>query len=305
MGNITLVVLAAGIGSRYGASVKQLERVGPSGEIIMDYSIHDALRAGFDRVICIVRRDIFGDFMDVIGSRMERKLRSLGVRWDYAFQSTEDLPAGRTRPWGTGEAILTCKELLDGPFAVINADDYYGQDAMEKAYSFLASHRPEEDARYGMVGFVLKNTLSKEGGVTRGICATDGAGHLTDVKETRNIVRTPDGSAVRTPEGLLLPLDGDSLVSMNLWMLTPQFAQRLEEGFRLFREGLKDPMKEEYLLPEIIGRMVRAGEATVDVLPTDGQWYGITYQADRRPVAEAIRAMVEAGTYQEDLYADL
>ena len=304
MGNITLAVLAAGIGSRYGASIKQLERVGPSGEVIMDYSIHDAIQAGFDRVVFIVRRDIFDEFMEVIGNRMEKKLRALGVKWDYAFQSMEDLPAGRTKPWGTGEAILACRELLDGPFAVINADDYYGKDAMVKAYSFLASHRSEDTAGYGMVGFVLKNTLSEEGGVTRGICATDGAGHLTDVTETRNIVKVPGGAAALR-DGVPVPLDGDSLVSMNLWMLTPQFVRLLDDGFAAFRRDLADPVKDEYLLPEIIGRLVRAKKATVQVLPTEGQWYGITYRADCKTVAGAFRDMVAAGIYQTDLYADL
>ncbi len=305
MSEITLVVLAAGIGSRYGATVKQLERVGPSGEIIMDYSVHDAIEAGFDRVVFIVRRDIYDDFMEVAGSRLEARFRALGISWDYAFQSTEDLPAGRTKPWGTGQAVLACAELIRGPFAVINADDYYGKDAMAKAYAFLAGHRPEDGADYGMVGFVLKNTLSEEGGVTRGLCATDGAGYLTDVAETRNIIKVPGGAAVRRPDGALRLLDGDSLVSMNLWMLTPQFVGLLDGGFRAFREGLADPVKDEYLLPDIIGRLVRAKKARVKVLPTEGQWYGITYPADRRPVAEAIRAMVEAGVYQADLFADL
>ena len=304
MGNITLVVLAAGIGARYGASIKQLERVGPAGEIIMDYSVHDAIRAGFDRVVFIVRRDIFGDFMEVIGGRMEAKLRALGVSWDYAFQSMEDLPAGRVKPWGTGQAILACKDLLTGPFAVINADDFYGKDAFVKAYSFLAAHRPEEEHSYGMVGFVLKNTLSEVGGVTRGVCATDGTGYLADVKETRNIVKVPGGAAVREGDSLR-PLDGNSLVSMNLWMLTPQFVELLDGGFAAFRAGMADPLRDEYLLPDIIGRLVRAKKATVKVLPTGGQWYGITYQADRQPVAAAIRAMVEAGEYREDLFSDL
>ncbi len=299
----TLVVLAAGIGARYGAGIKQLEQMGPNGEVIMDYSVHDAVQAGFDRVVFIIRRDIYEDFQQVLGRRLERALRPLGVRVDYAFQELTDPPAGRVKPWGTGQAILCCRELLDGPFAVINADDYYGKDAYKKAYAFLTEGAGDPD-RYGMIGFVLKNTLSDAGGVTRGVCHMDAAGYLTDITETRNIVRTDTGAAVKTAEGLTA-LDGESLVSMNMWMLTPRFAEGLEEGFAAFRAHMTDPVKEEYLLPEIIGSLLREHRAAVKVLPTDEQWFGITYQQDRAPVKAAFQRLIDGGVYRPDLFSDL
>lgn len=302
--DITLVVLAAGIGARYGAGVKQLAAVGPNGEIIMDYSVHDAIQAGFDRVVFIIRRDIYQDFLDVIGSRLEGKFRALGVKWAYAFQETDDLPEGRGKPWGTGQAILCCKDLLDGPFAVINADDYYGKSAYEKAYQFLTGSASRQPGQYAMAGFVLKNTLSDAGGVTRGVCAMDADGYLADIRETRGIVRTENGAAVQTENGPV-PLDADGLVSMNMWMLTPDFLTGLEAGYAAFRAGLKDPLKEEYLLPEIVGNMLRSGKATVKVLPTDDEWFGVTYQEDKKLVADAFRALYQRGVYRDDLFSDL
>lgn len=299
----TLVVLAAGIGARYGAGIKQLERMGPNGEVIMDYSVHDAVRAGFNRLVFVIRRDIYEDFQSVIGRRLERELQALGVRVDYAFQELTDPPAGRVKPWGTGHAILCCRELLDSPFAVINADDYYGREAFPKAHDFLAVETREPD-RYGMIGFVLKNTLSDAGGVTRGVCHMDENGYLTDITETRNIVRTAEGAAVMSAEGQR-PLDGESLVSMNMWMLTPTFVKRLESGFAAFRAHMTDPWKDEYLLPEIIGELLRDHEATVKVLPTGDQWFGITYQADRAPVKAAFQALIDRGVYRPDLFSDL
>ena len=302
--DITLVVLAAGIGSRYGAGVKQLEHVGPTGEIIMDYSVHDAIKAGFNRVVFIIRRDIYDDFLEAIGHRLEAKFRALGVKWDYAFQELTDPPEGRTKPWGTGQAVLCCKDLLDGPFAVINADDYYGKTAFQKAYEFLSGYRADEPGTYGMIGFVLKNTLSEAGGVTRGVCTVDGDGYLTDIVETRSIVKTTDGAAAQTADGLR-PLDQESLVSMNMWMLTPDFVARLEGGFAAFRAGMADPKKDEYLLPEIVGRLLRAKKATVQVLPSEDQWFGITYHEDRAAVVEAFRDLIARGEYAPDLFSDM
>ena len=302
--DITLAVLAAGIGSRYGAGIKQLERVGPSGEIIMDYSIHDAIRAGFNRVIFIIRPDIYEDFREVIGDRLEAKFRALGVKWDYAFQELADMPAGRTKPWGTGQAVLACRDLLDGPFAVINADDYYGASAYRKAYEFLSGSRPEEPGRFGMVGFILKNTLSDAGAVTRGVCTVDGNGYLTNIVETRHIVKTPAGAEAQSPAGVKV-LDGDSLVSMNMWMLTPAFVDALAGGFERFKANMADPLRDEYLLPDIVDRMLQAGLATVQVLPSEDRWFGITYQEDKAGVTEGIRDLVAQGLYPEDLFSDL
>ncbi len=303
--DITLAVLAAGIGSRYGAGIKQLEHVGPSGEIIMDYSVHDAILAGFTKVVFILRREIFDDFLEAIGNRLETKLRALGVKCEYAFQDLPDPPAGRVKPWGTGYALLCCKPFLDGPFAVINADDYYGRHAFEKAYAFLSESSPRRPDRYGMIGFELLKTLSDAGGVTRGVCSVDGNGYLTNIVETRHIVKTPEGAAVREKDGSLRPLDRDSLVSMNMWLLTPSFPACLEEGFERFRANLKDPLNDEYLLPEIIDRRLQAGKATVKVLQTGDQWFGITHHDDCAWVTEAFRQLADRGVYPPDLYSGM
>ncbi len=298
----TLVILAAGMGARYGG-VKQLETVGPEGEIIMDYSVHDAVRAGFRRVVFILRREIFDDFMDVVGRRLEKRLTALGVTWEYVFQEPGRMPEGRCKPWGTGQALLCCQSVLDGPFLIINADDYYGQDAYVRAYEFL-SRSGGERGRYGMVGFVLENTLSDKGGVTRGVCSVDGDGYLTSIHETRCIEKTPEGAAVRTGEGLM-PLDPKRLVSMNMWMLTPDFMEGLGADFERFRANMADPLRDEYLLPDIVDQMLTEGRATVKVLPTTDQWYGVTYQGDRPVVAEAIKGLHARGVYREDLFGDL
>ena len=301
--DITLVVLAAGIGARYGG-VKQLESVGPNGELIIDYSIHDAIQAGFDRVVFILREDIFQDFKEVIGNRMEARFRALGVKWDYAFQKLSDPPEGRVKPWGTGQAILSCKGLLNGPFAVINADDYYGKQAYVRASQFLSACRPDAPGQYGMVGFVLKNTLSDAGGVTRGVCGVDAMGYLTAIRETRNIVKTANGAAVMTEDGPR-PLDENCLVSMNMWMLTPDFLDGLEAGFAAFRAGMKDPMKDEYLLPDIIDGLLREKRAVVKVLSTTDPWFGVTYQEDKPLVVRSFRELIARGVYNEDLFSDL
>lgn len=302
--DITLVVLAAGIGSRYGAGVKQLETVGPDGEIIMDYAIHDAVAAGFNKIVFIINRNIEADFYEVIGRRMEERFRTLGVKWAYAIQELTDPPAGRTKPWGTGQAVLSCKGILNEPFAVINADDYYGPAAFRKAYDFLASWKPSLPEEYGMVGYVLKNTLSDTGGVTRGICTTDETGVLVGIDETRNIIRTDTGAAAKTDDGLR-SLNMDSLVSMNFWMFPPSFMDRLEEGFPRFRTDMADPVKDEYLLPVIVDGLLRDGLAKVTVLPTEDNWFGITYKEDKKAVVEAFKELYARNVYRQPLYADM
>lgn len=304
MSKTTLAVLAAGIGARYGKGIKQLDPVGPSGELIIDYSIYDAVRAGFDRVVLIIRHDIYDDFRAAIGERLERCLRPHGVELVYGFQDMGGLPAGRKKPWGTGQALLSCRELLTGPFAVINADDYYGRHAFRQAYEFLLAYDPARPNRYGMIGFLLKNTLSDAGGVTRGLCTVDDSGHLAGIRETRGIIKTPQGAAVRTGSGLEA-LDGDQIVSMNMWMLTPAFLDELRTNFAAFRASIQDPLHDEYLLPDIIGRHIREGKARVQVLPTQDEWFGMTYQEDRAAVTEAVRRLIADGTYSEDLFADL
>ena len=298
-----LIIMAAGIGSRFGGGIKQLEPVGPNGEIIMDYSIHDAIEAGFNRIVFIIRRDIEADFREVIGDRIEAVCQKYGVSVGYAFQSLEDVPAGvtvpegRSKPWGTGQAVLCAKELVDCPFAVINADDYYGKEAFVKLHDFLcAEHRPGE---YCMAGFILKNTLSENGGVTRGLCQVDGKGCLTNVTETRNIVKTPDGAQVN---GELI--DPDTYVSMNMWGLGPEFMETLREGFEEFFRGAaqEDPLKSEYLLPIYIGQLLQRGKVSVRVLETKDKWFGVTYREDKPAVVESFRKLIADGVYQPVLF---
>ncbi len=293
----TLVILAAGIGSRYGGGVKQLEPVGPNGEIIIDYSIHDAIAAGFDKIIFIIRRSIEADFMEVIGRRMECICASLGVEIGYAYQELDDIPCpvpeGRTKPWGTGHAVLTCEKLLDEPFAVINADDYYGKDGFEKAAAFLKT------GRYGLIGYVLKNTLSDNGGVTRGICSV-ADGKLVGIDETRGIVKTPRGAE---SAGRSIPLE--SIVSMNFWCLPRDFIGELKRGFPRFLSSMSDPLKDEYLLPVIVDGLLKNG-TEVTVLPTGADWFGVTYMEDKATVVESFRKLYAAGEYdKDDLYSDL
>ena len=297
-----LVIMAAGIGSRFGGGIKQLESVGPHGEIIMDYSIYDALEAGFNKIVFIIRKDIEADFHAIIGERIEAICASKGVKVAYAFQSLEDIPAavpeGRTKPWGTGQAVLAARDVVDCPFVVINADDYYGKEAFVKLHDFLT--QSEGTDAYAMAGFVLENTLSENGGVTRGVCQMDTAGYLTDVVETSNIVRTPEGAAAGDT-----PIDPKSLVSMNMWALRPEFMELLEQGFQEFFQGAakENPLKAEYLLPIYIGQLLRQDRVRVQVLPTGDKWFGVTYREDKPAVVESFRRLIEAGVYSAPLFA--
>lgn len=267
MSKVTLVVMAAGIGSRFGGGIKQLEAVGPNGEIIMDYSIHDALEAGFNKVVFVIRKDLDKDFKEIIGRRMEKL-----VEVEYAYQELNDIPErfqkkteGRKKPWGTGQAILCCKDVVDEPFLVINADDYYGKEAYREAYAYLTGRKDDNAYEACMVGFVLKNTLSDNGGVTRGVCKVDEHRMLSEIVETSNIVKTAEGAAVQTEDGAV-PIDVESEVSMNMWGLSPAFFDVLEKGFDVFLEKL-DPenLKGEYLLPTIIGDLLKEGKMRVEV----------------------------------------
>ena len=305
MAKAALVIMAAGIGSRFGGGIKQLEPVGPNGEIIMDYSIYDALEAGFDKVVFVIRKDLEKDFKEIIGQRIENQ-----VEVSYAFQELDDIPdaykdkfPGRTKPWGTGQAILCCKDLVQEPFLVINADDYYGKEAYREAYTYLTSEKA--DTQNGkmpvcMVGFVLKNTLSDNGGVTRGICQVDSSRMLTGIVETHNIVKTEDGAAVETTEGRK-PIDVESEVSMNMWGLQPEFFTVLEEGFADFLDKTdKEDLKAEYLLPTIIGGLLEEQKAEVKVLQSKDQWFGVTYKEDKDSVVAAIQELISRGLYHQD-----
>lgn len=305
MKKTTLVIMAAGIGSRFGKGIKQLEPVGKNGEIIMDYSIHDALEAGFNKIVFVIRRDLEEDFKRVIGSRIE-KIAEVA----YAYQELDDLPAGftkpegRTKPWGTGQAVLCAKKLIQEPFAVINADDYYGKEPFVKLHDYLTQEHTLEEgvSPICMAGFVLGNTLSDNGGVTRGVCETDAEGNLIGIHETSNIVKTPEGAAVKQDE-TLVPVDVNSLVSMNMWGLQPEFLDSLERGFTEFlAKQQPGEIKGEYLLPIYIDELLKRGEVQVKVLKTDATWFGVTYQEDKEAVTEAFKRLIAEGVYSEKLY---
>ena len=297
----TLLIMAAGIGSRFGGGIKQLEPVDAAGHIIMDYSIHDAVEAGFNHVVFIIRKDIEQEFKEVIGDRIASVCSAHNVTVDYAFQDLRDipgaLPEGRTKPWVTGQAVLAAKSKLTTPFIVINADDYYGKEGFRAVHEYLV-----QGGTSCMAGFVLKNTLSDNGGVTRGICKMDAQSNLTEVVETKNIVKTAAGAQT---DGTAL--DVDALVSMNMWGLTPAFLAALDAGFvEFFRNEVPAaPLKAEYLIPTFIGEQLAEGRMSVKVLRTNDTWYGMTYKEDVAAVKESFRKMLDAGVYQSDLFADL
>ena len=297
MKDVTLVVMAAGIGSRFGGGIKQLEPVGPNGEIIMDYSIYDAMEAGFNKVVFVIRKDLEKDFDEIIGQRIKKK-----IKVEYAFQERDNIPEqyketfkDRTKPWGTGQAILVCKDLINEPFLVINADDYYGKEAYVEAYKYLTQEHDSDLLPLCMVGFVLKNTLSDNGGVTRGICKAEN-GKLADIVETHNIEKK-DGKAV--VEGK--DIDLDSVVSMNMWGLCPEFFNILDRGFEEFIGSLDtSDLKSEYLLPTIIGDLLNK-QVSVEVLTSHDEWFGVTYKEDKDYVKESIQKLIENGVYPNKL----
>ena len=306
MKNTALVIMAAGIGSRFGGGIKQLEPVGPNGEIIMDYSIHDAMEAGFNKVIFIIRRDLEKDFKEIIGHRIEKLLPV-----EYAYQELEDLPAGyevtpgRTKPWGTGQAVLSVKGMVDGPFLVINADDYYGREGFRRIHDYMAEHMDSQSEIYDicMGGFVLSNTLSDNGTVTRGVCQVDENGYLTNVTETYNIQMKEDGLHATDESGAPVTISPSQPVSMNMWGLPASFVQELEKGFPVFLDSLKEgDIKSEYLLPKIIDNLVQNKKARVTVLDTPDKWFGVTYREDKQAVTDAIRGLIESGVYEEKLF---
>lgn len=295
----TLVIMAAGLGSRYGG-IKQLEPVGPSGEIILDYSVYDAILAGFKKVIFIIRKDIEKDFKDVIGDRLSKF-----VEVEYVIQDLNDLPVGflkpedRTKPWGTGQAVLCCKGKIDGPFAVINADDYYGKEAFIKINQFLQVMKPCEDKyNFCMAGFQLGNTLSEYGSVTRGVCKVNQENILIGIDETRNIKKK---SEYAEADGKQIPFEQP--VSMNMWGFTPDFIDELEIRFKRFLENIKgEECTAEYLLPIIIGDMIEEDAVKVSVLNTSDRWFGVTYKEDKEYVIESFKALVDKGEYPNKLF---
>ena len=300
----TLVIMAAGIGSRFGGGIKQMEPLGPSGEIIIDYSIHDAIEAGFDKVVFIIRHDLEKDFKEVIGDRIAQK-----IEVEYAFQEKEDLPEGfsvgeRKKPWGTGQAILSAINVVNEPFAVINADDYYGKEGFKVVHDWLVSGGATTDSKrhFCMAGFELRNTLSENGGVTRGVCQADENGFMTDILETENIEKIDGKAGVRTDNGINFYPD-DTLVSMNMWGIGPDFIEGvLKPGFVEFLKNLPEGnIKAEYLLPMVIGELVEKGEADVKILHTPDKWFGVTYADDKYAVKEAFKDLVAKGVYPENI----
>ena len=304
MSKAALVIMAAGIGSRFGGGIKQLAPIGPNGEIIMDYSIYDAIEAGFDKIVFVIRKDLEKDFKEVIGNRIEKY-----VEVAYVYQELDDIPeeyrgkfSGRAKPWGTGQAILCCKDAVDSPFLVINADDYYGKSAFREAYDYLTSIPDTDKIQICMVSFVLKNTLSDNGGVTRGLCTVDDNGMLAGITETHDIEKDGSRAVIRqgAKENVLNP---ETPVSMNMWGLTPPFFHILETGFsRFLAETPAEDLKAEYLLPTIIGELLEAGKISVKVLRSEDQWFGVTYKEDREAVMSSVRNLVESGVYPSALY---
>jgi hypothetical protein len=326
----TLVIMAAGIGSRFGGGIKQLEPVGPNGEIIVDYSIYDAMVAGFDKVVFVIRKDLEDDFKEVIGNRISQQIEVA-----YVYQEVSNIPSpyydkfkDRTKPWGTGQAILACKDAVNEPFLVINADDYYGRDAYKVAYDYLVSRESSgltKDEQQGSLGggkteikeyisssktnteaavvsFILRNTLSDFGTVTRGICEKNNDGYLESIIETRNIGKRGD-KAVVIEEHKEREINIDSLVSMNMWCFFPEFFYQLEAGFEKFlSELISDDgdmayLKSEYLLPTIVGGLLDRGELSVKVLKSKDRWFGVTYKEDKGIVIKEIQKLIESGLY--------
>jgi len=291
-----LVVLAAGMGSRYGG-LKQVDPVGPHGEILLEYSVRDALAAGFERVVCVIRRDLEQAFEEHIGSRLRDKLRL-----DYAYQELYDIPEGctpdpeRAKPWGTGQAIWATRELVKGPFLAINADDYYGP----RSYQLLSDHL-KQSSSYAMAGFRLANTLSEFGSVSRGICRTDESNRLQGVVEHTKIERTPDGAVSLEAEGGPQRLSGDEVVSMNFWGLQPSIFQELESQFRIFLNS-NPGAKGELYIPSVLDRIIREGRGQVQVLTSPESWFGVTYPDDKPRVVEEVRKRIAAGQYPEQLW---
>ena len=299
MNKPTLLILAAGMGSRYGG-LKQIDPVGPAGETIIDYSIYDALRAGFGKLVFVIRKDIEQQFKEIIGARFEKR-----VAVEYVFQELDklppgfSLPAGRTKPWGTTHAILMAENVVKEPFAAINADDFYGQ----QAYKLLANYLTSGSSDYAMVGFILKNTLSDFGSVARGVSRTDAADYLTSVVEMMKIER--DGAAAKNTdaEGKITRLTGDEAVSMNFWGFTPAVFPQLKTKFTEFLKKSGGELKSECYIPSTVNDLVIAGQAKVKVLRTHDSWFGVTYREDRPMVVESIRKLIARGDYPEKLWA--
>lgn len=302
-----LVVMAAGMGSRYGG-LKQMDAIGEHGEVIIDYSIHDALKAGFKKAVIIIKKEIEKDFIELVGSRLSKY-----IKVEYAYQEVDCLPRGyalpeeRTKPWGTCQAVLSAKEMINGPFAVINADDYYGPSAFKTMYNYLSNCKDTDKYAYSMVGYKLGNTLTEHGHVARGVCRTSENGCLVSVVERTRIEKTPEGAHYTEDNGATwTDLSPKTIVSMNLWGFTPSFLVEAEKRFPAFLENalVHNPLKAEYFLPSVVSQLVEEDKAVVRVLTSDDKWYGVTYQADKPVVVAAIHEKHEKGIYPTPLWKE-
>lgn len=300
-----LVIMAAGMGSRYGG-LKQIDPIDRQGHIIMDFSIYDAIRAGFQKVIFIIKKENEADFKASIGDRMEKQ-----IEVEYVFQDLHNLPQGyevpegRVKPFGTGHAILSCIDCLDGPFAVINADDYYGREAYQMIYDYLSSHEDDDKYRYAMVGYVVENTLTENGHVARGVCVMDENHHLVEIHERTHIAKHEGKTQYTEDEGETWHvIPQGSTVSMNFWGFTESMLGELKERFPKFlEENLpKNPLKCEYFLPSVVDELISEGKASVEVLKSNDKWYGVTYKEDKPSVVKAIQGLKDRGLYPENLW---
>ena len=297
----TLFILAAGMGSRYGG-LKQLDGLGPNGETIMDYSVFDAMRAGFGKVVFVIRKDFEEDFRRVVLSKYADH-----VPCEVCFQGIDNLPEGftrnpeRTKPWGTNHAVLMAKDLIHEPFMVINADDFYGKESFEVMAKFLCSVEGQQ-GKYCMAGYRVGNTLSEHGTVSRGVCATDKMGYLTDVVE-RTAIESKEGHIVFPDEnGVETEIPFDTPVSMNMWGFTPEYFEYTEEAFKAFLTKNAQELKAEFYIPTLVNDLIKAGKATCQVLDTPAKWFGVTYADDRQMVVDKIQALVDAGVYPSKLF---
>ena len=303
MNKPVLVIMAAGMGSRYGG-LKQLDPVDNDGHIIMDFSMYDAKRAGFEKVVFIIKHEIEEEFKEHVGKRMEKYMDVA-----YAYQNIDNIPEGyevpegRVKPWGTAHAVYSCMDEIDGPFAVINADDYYGVEAFKLIYDYLSTHADDDKYRYTMVGYHLANTVTDNGYVSRGVCETNENGELISVTERTRIEKYNGGVAYTEDDGnTWVQVPDDITVSMNMWGLTPEFFAILKNGFEQFlnKTDMED-LKAEYLLPTIIGELLKEGTVSVKVLKSEDQWFGVTYKEDRETVVEAVKSLIDKGIYPDKL----
>ena len=297
----TLFVLAAGMGSRYGG-LKQIDGLGPNGETIMDYSVFDALRAGFGKIVFVIRKDFEDDFRRVVLKKYQDR-----VPCEVCFQSLDKVPEGytynpeRTKPWGTNHAVLMGKECINEPFAVINADDFYGKESFQVLADYLKSIEGTE-GRYCMIGYRVANTLSENGTVSRGVCSTDTQGYLTDVVERTSIEEVGGHILFKDEEGKDVELAPNTPVSMNMWGFTPEYFRHTEEAFKAFLSQYGQEMKKEFYIPTLVNDLIVAGKATCRVLDTPSKWFGVTYAEDRPQVVMKLNALIKQGVYPEKLF---